>query len=203
MIWKTYLMVSTVGTQYIYRVTLFRYVISIRFPWLKRRAMLKYDKLRFQEILPEFVISRNEKSPQVARQWRFTTILSSWRRKDHTRNSTMKINNLCRVCVWFLSSVEMTKMCRSTLNTCNFFCEMTTRRKYSYENECPSPDRSGNPFSGFFSQEKIGTDSGISSWKKNINQMCFSRYTTLTKLEPHVIKNLLFIKNHFNPLISG
>jgi hypothetical protein len=46
-------------TKYIYRVSLFRYVISIRFPWLKPRAMLKYDKLRFQEIAPKFVISRN------------------------------------------------------------------------------------------------------------------------------------------------
>jgi len=55
-------------TKYIYRVTLFLCVISIGFPWLKPRAMLKYDKLRFQEIAPKFVITRNEKSPQVARQ---------------------------------------------------------------------------------------------------------------------------------------
>ena len=61
-------MVSTVGTQYIYRVSLFRYVISIHFPWFQPREMLKYDKLRFQEIAPKFIISRNEKSPQVARQ---------------------------------------------------------------------------------------------------------------------------------------
>jgi len=70
---KRYLMVSTLGIQNIFIVfhyfdTLLRYVISIRFPWLKPRAMLKYDKLRFQEIAPKFVISRNEKSPQVARQ---------------------------------------------------------------------------------------------------------------------------------------
>ena len=50
-------------TKYIYRVSLFRYVISIHFPWLKPRAMLKYDKLRFQEIAAKFVIARNEKSP--------------------------------------------------------------------------------------------------------------------------------------------
>jgi len=66
-------MVSTVGIQKIsivfhYFDMVFRYVISIRFPWLKPRAMLKYDKLIFQEIAPKFVISRNEKSPQVARQ---------------------------------------------------------------------------------------------------------------------------------------
>jgi len=31
----------------------------------------------------------------------------------------------------------------------------------SYENNCPSPDSSGNPFAFFFKKQKIGTDSGI------------------------------------------
>ena len=48
-------------------------IISIRyfdtFPVVETTGNVsKYDKLRFQEIAPKFVISRNEKSPQVARQ---------------------------------------------------------------------------------------------------------------------------------------
>jgi len=35
--------------------------------------------------------------------------------------------------------------------------------KHSYENECPSPDRSGNPFAFFFKKQKIVTESGMSS----------------------------------------
>ena len=56
-----------------------------------------------------------------------------------------------------------------------------------------SPDRSGNPFSGFFSQEKIETDSGNSSQKINTILSIKNNYTINTKQKRHLIRGA-FIK---------
>jgi hypothetical protein len=43
-------------------------------------------------------------------------------------------------------------VCRATNGDFSFLGQ--TKRKYSYENKCPSPDRSGNPFvAGFATKD--------------------------------------------------
>jgi hypothetical protein len=52
----------------------------------------------------------------------------------------------------------------------------------SYENECPSPDRSGNPFAFFFKKQKIETDCFASShFQARVQEIAPNKYSTTSK----------------------
>ena len=103
----------------------------------------KYDELEFQQIISSnffnstdeirVIANRRSRSGGKPDNKYHRNLVISTERRDHTRNSANNVANLCRV-----TSVILR------------FSGRQTRRKSYYENECPSPDRRGNPFVAVF-----------------------------------------------------